>query len=179
MRSRFGDTLLAAALALGLAACGEDGGAKPTGANGGKPGKALSPSELAEAMRRGGADPAAARAAAERMAKELGSALPKEADLEQARALAEPLQRMATRPLTSADLETYLALWPRVRGIAKKTDLEPHGLTTLEWSVLWARIQAATAVLQKGTAPKDDRMAADLEVVRPYLSRLQAAYGGR
>lgn len=179
MQSPLVHALLVVAVAVGLAACGDDAGTQPAGTAGGTRGKTLSPSELAEAMRRGGADPAAARAAAERIAKELGGALPTEADLEQARELAGPLQRLATRPLTNADLETYLALWPKVRGAAKERDLASHGLTPLEWSVLWARVQAATTMLQKGTVPKDERAAADLALVRPYLTRLQAVSGGR
>ena len=102
---------------LTLVACGDDApgkgavpGAPPTSPfDLAKSGKPLTPEELAQAMRMGKDGEKAAKELTDALKARLGPTL--EEDAKKAKAFAE-------RPLTAADVETYLALAPQMRTAA-------------------------------------------------------------
>jgi hypothetical protein len=159
-----------------LAGCGDDAPSDDAG----KSGRPVTPAELEEALRRSGTAHAdaqrAAEAAAARVRESMGGG-----DLEE---MGRKASALGARPLTSADVETYIALVPKVRGKQGKPQemsavLGEHGLSTPEWLVLSGRM---TAVLWAVKLPKDKvdaTIAADVETVRPYADRIEAARKAR
>jgi hypothetical protein len=170
-------------LSLLLAACGDDEPSPVTRLREG--GKPVTPEELAEALREMGTGPRSAHdlsGAMEEAARALGASSGAElqAAAERARALGE-------RPLTTADVETYLALAPGVRAAgsdlaAVREALATKGLSQAEWGVLAGRILAARMALRlpaSSSGKMDPKMAADIETVRPFADRLDAASKSR
>ncbi len=170
-----------ACLALSLSACGGDDAA-PKAPVAGTPGPARegAPQEdLASLAARAREAAGVPNPAGQRAAKELTDALKQrlgptlEEDGRKAKAFAE-------RPLTSADVETYLALAPRMREAAQLQGaaaavLAEKGLSGMEWGVLSGRIQALRMALRVPGAKLDPKTAADVEVLRPFADRLDAA----
>lgn len=162
-----------AIVALGLPSCGGD---DSDGTVDGKRGRAVTPAEMADAMRKAGLhDQATTQAEIERMSAELGATLG--GDVHD---VARKAKALAERRLTSADLDTYLALMPKVRNAGATAEvLADHGLTVTEWQVLRARVMSLTAMASLPEAARKPELAADLETIRPYLDRLKASARGR
>lgn len=174
-------SLSLAALGLSLVACGGDEPGSP------KPPVAGSPPPVREAPPREELESLAAKArasagvpnpAAERAAKELTDAFKQrlgptlEEDGKKAKAF-------AARPLTANDVETYLALAPRMREAANLQGaaaavLSEKGLSGMEWGVLSGRIRALRMALGVPAASLDPKTAADVAVLRPFADRLAA-----
>lgn len=152
---------------LALAACGDEP-AKPQG----PAAPAVSPEKLAEELRKLGNDPDALR-------KAIGAVDPAAGrhvgtDLA---AAADRVKELAGRPLTSTDVERYLAVLPKVRaagatGTGLAAILAEAGLTMPEWGALVGRMTAARIASRLPAENLDARMKADLELLRPYLDRL-------
>ena len=136
---------LTLALLLALVACGDSSESKP------KP--PSTPAEAIEAMKRSFGATAADRTAT-----------------------AERIKSASTRPLTSADVEALLEFIPAMKAVEgdKKKQAElmtAKVLSTPEWSILFGRIMLAAG---EAKSPRpDSKRAADVEVVRPYLDRLE------
>jgi hypothetical protein len=106
------------------------------------------------------------------------SGTPSAAHLERLRAAAAKAEAMARRPVTAADVESWLALAPDWRAAAndparQEALLLQHQLTLQEWRVLDGRIATLVLALERGTP--HEKLAADMETARPFLERLQAA----
>lgn len=168
---------------LSLVACGDDapgrspvpGGAPPPPFAARTDGTALTPEELAKAMRMPKGGEAAAKELTDALKARLGPTL--EEDAKKAKAFAE-------RPLTAADVETYLAVTPEMRSAATIQGgaaalLARHGLTGMEWGVLSGRISALRMALRVPDARLDAKTAADVETLRPFAERLEAASRAR
>jgi len=166
---------LAFVLGALLPRCGDDA---PSG-DSKKSGRPVTPDELAEAMRKSGAPEdfeRVAREAAEKVKESMGGG-----DLEE---MGRKASALGARALTAADVETYIAVSPKVRGKQGKPQemsavLAEHGLTMAEWLVLNGRI---TSMLFATKLPKDKldaKIAADVETVRPFVDRIEAAHKSR
>lgn len=170
-------------LCLLLAACGDDASSVPTQLReGGKSGRPVTPEEMADALREmgaGGKSPADLARTMEEAARALGAS--SGADLQES---AKRAKALGERPLTADDVETYLALAPSVRAAGSDTAamrqaIAAKGLSQMEWSVLAGRIMGARMVLRlPGTKP-DAKMAADVETIRPFADRIDAATRAR
>lgn len=169
-------TSLLLVVGLSLVACGDDApskgavpGAPPTSPfDLGKSGKPLTPEEMAQAMRMGKDGERAAKELTDALKARLGPTL--EEDAKKAQAFAE-------RPLTAADVETYLALAPQMRTAAGTQGaaaalLAERGLTGMEWGILTGRIMALRMALRAPAAKLDAKTAADVETLRPFADRL-------
>ena len=169
------------ALSLWLTACGDDDAGPSASGSGAVPGmpgarggtsKPLMPSELADAMKRAGGDP-------EAMSRDLEAALKAQMgptfveDARKAKALGE-------RPLTAADVETYIALAPQMGTAAKdpaawRETLASHGLSQPEWGVLMGRMMQMRMLMRMPSDKVDAKLKADVETVRPHQARIDAA----
>lgn len=165
-----------AIVCLSLVACGDDAsskgavpGAPPSSPfDLGKGGKALTPEELAQAMKMGKGGEQAAKELTDAIRARLGPMV--EEDAKKAKAFAE-------RPLTTTDVETYLALAPEMRTAAGTQGaaaalLAQRGLSGMEWGVLSGRIMALRMALRAPAAKLDAKTAADVETLRPFADRL-------
>lgn len=93
-------------------------------------------------------------------------------------------KEMSTRAITSADVERFLAVMPKLRDAegdpkSLQAALADQGLSMVEWSMLAMRITTLASSVNKPPERLDERTQADLEVLRPYLDRLNAAMKGR
>ncbi len=169
--------VLALGLALASPGCG-DSPATPygSGEQGGKGGKALTPAELAGALQGAGANPDALKATLEQTMKETAARMG--GDLVET---ARKAKALGERPLTGDDVERYLAVYPKVKAVSGKPSemtgvLVAEGLSVPEWSVLAGRMMALRFALKLPADKVDPKMAADVETVRPYADRLEAAH---
>ena len=173
------------ALSLCLTACGDDDARSSASGSGAVPGvpgarggtsKPLMPSELADAMKRAGGDP-------EAMSRDLEAALKAQMgptfveDARKAKAFGE-------RPLTTTDVETYLELAPLARTASGdlpelRRVLATRGLSQAEWGVLSGRMMQVRMLMRLPSAKVDAKLQADVETVRPYAERLDAASKSR
>jgi hypothetical protein len=164
MRTR--PLLLLAPFALALlAACGDD---RPSGSGGPFPTTGSTPEapgnpEVEEAMRRlkeHGTDVTAMRETGEEVAARLRAPL--------------------TKPLTDADVDRFVALYPDYRAakadpVALRAALAKHGADTVDWALLAARITGLASLLQAPNASIPDAMKGDAEVVRRRLPDIRKA----
>lgn len=160
---------------LALAACGE-----PTPQEPGAKDTPLSASQLAEALRSGRPqDAAALEAALEESRKSLEGRLGGNLN-----DVAHKAKALSERPLTAEDIERFLAVSPKVltvrgSGANLPAVLAENGLSVPEWSVLMARLVKAGAALRRPGTALSAQAAADLEAVRPFADRLDAAFKSR
>lgn len=158
---------IAASLLCLLSGCGDDAGGSPK-----DPSRALTPAELGEALQRGKADPQAT-------ARELEATLKEQLGPHLADGAAKA-KEMTERPLTAADVERFLELAPVLYPIRKDMAatgkaLTARGTTFVEYTLMMSRIMAARMQLRTGKDPADERRKQDVEVVRPYADRIDAA----
>lgn len=98
------------------------------------------------------------------------------------KAAIEGVRTAASRPLTAADVEAVLEFMPKMRDAegdrAKMAEiLRADAPRLAEWGLLSARIVSAAQMAKSGRI--NEKYAADVEVVRPYLDRLEAAMKAR
>ncbi len=89
------------------------------------------------------------------------------------------LEALTKAPLSGADVEKYLVLYPSIRKTKKTEDIRAaaagQGLSFQEAMFLVARVNSAYIALQtKGASMPLGGNAADVEVVRPYEARIKA-----
>lgn len=148
-----------------LVACGDEPPSAPD------PTKRLSREDLEKLMGN--------RADGQAMAREMEAALKERMgpnfveDAQKAKALSE-------RPLTAQDVETYLAVAPQLRTASKDRSgwekvLAERGLSQPEWGVLMGRMMQVRMLLRSPSAKVDAKLQADVETVRPYADRIDAA----
>ncbi|MFO0932813.1 MAG: hypothetical protein U1E39_08885 [Planctomycetota bacterium] len=91
---------------------------------------------------------------------------------------------MRTRPMTAADVERFLELAPRLRDVrsdpaAVHKVLEDRQASYREYATLTARIVAAQQLLAAGQPAPDETLRRDMDAVRPYVERIDAALKAR
>ena len=162
---------IAASLLCLLSGCGDDAGGSPKDPSK-APSKALTPAELGEALKRGNADPQVT-------ARELEATLKEQLGPHFADGAAKA-KEMTSRPLTAAHVEQFLELAPVLYPIRKDMAatgkaLTARGTTFVEYTLMMGRIMAARMQLRTGKDPADELRKQDVEVVRPYADRIDAA----
>jgi hypothetical protein len=155
-----------------LAACGDSQEDSVSDARG----TPVTPQEMAEALRQ--RDAAGAKGDPARAFEDATAAIRERVGGDLAEAAAKA-QAMGERPLTAADVETYLAVFPKVRSLhgtpaEMSAVLAEHGLGTLEWGVLSSRITAARFAERLPPDKMDPKIAADVATVRPFADRIEA-----
>lgn len=91
---------------------------------------------------------------------------------------------MRTRPMTTTDVERFLELAPRLRDVrsdpaAVHKVLEDSQASYREYATLTARIVAAQQLLAAGQSAPDEPLRRDMDAVRPYVERIEAALKAR
>lgn len=91
---------------------------------------------------------------------------------------------MRTRRMTAADVERFLELSPRLREVrsdpaAVHKVLDESQASYREYATLSARIVAAQQLLASGQPAPDENIRGDMDAVRPYADRIDAALKAR
>ena len=93
------------------------------------------------------------------------------------------LHGLSSRPLTSDDVDNFIAIFPAVRNArgnptALKSAIEGRGADPMEWYPIQARIMGAYSRLQMAEMtkkPVPEAARADTDFLRPYLDRIKVA----
>jgi hypothetical protein len=94
------------------------------------------------------------------------------------------MQAAAERPLGAADVERFLAALPDWHRVGSRADewqqvARNHGYGTGEWLVIQGRILQAMARLQMPDVGLPAGQRGDVDVVRPFVDRINAALKAR
>jgi hypothetical protein len=145
----------------------------------------VTPEELRNAMKEAGlpgqgADLTDAMEAAQAAKREIEERMGG-VDLEES---ANKAKALGDRPLTAADVERYIEVFPKVRAAgsdlqAKNAVLKTAGLTPLEWTVLTGRITAMRMAARLPAASVKPDIAGDVETVRRFADRLDQVHKAR